>query len=212
MERFRNSRSEISKVDRLTLAEDIPRLPSAMPFEDQEQTSWFTEHVKPHEDVLRAWLSRRFPSGCDIDDVVQEAFISVLKAKKTGNLRSPKAFLFAAARNLALDKMKHSSVSRTVYLEQHELCAFEDGGMDIPEIVSRNQELEIMTKAIQSIPDRCRQVFTLRKVYGMPQREIAKKLNISKNTVSAHLTVGLRKFAQYIKQYGSEGQYGPEGS
>lgn len=44
-----------------------------------------------------------------------------------------------------------------------------------------------MTEAIQSLPDRCRQIFTLRSVYSMTQREIAEKLGISDRTVAAQL-------------------------
>jgi len=44
---------------------------------------------------------------------------------------------------------------------------------DVVETVSQQQELELLSEAIQSLPDRCRQVFTLRAVYGLSQREIA---------------------------------------
>ncbi len=175
-----------------------------MPKEDPEQARWFAENVEPHEDMLRAWLFSRFSKDCDIDDIIQESFLRVLKAREERSLKSPKAFLFATARNLALDSVRHSSVAKTDYLEQELLSEFEDLGIGVPEAVARNQELEILTKAIQSMPDRCRQVFTLRKVYGMPQREIAKKLNISRNTVSAQMTTGLRKFTQYMETYCTE--------
>ena len=175
-----------------------------MPIEDSEQARWFAENVQPHEGMLRAWLHSRFREGCDIDDIIQESFIRVLKAREERALASPKSFLFATARNLAIDSVRHSSVSRTEYLEHNDLSGFEDLSFGVPEIVARNQELEILTKAIQSMPDRCRQVFTLRKVYGMPQREIAKKLNISRNTVSAQMTNGLRKFTQYMETYCTE--------
>jgi RNA polymerase sigma factor (sigma-70 family) len=152
----------------------------------------------------RTCLFSRFSKDCDIDDIIQESFLRVLKAREERSLKSPKAFLFATARNLALDSVRHSSVAKTDYLEQELLSEFEDLGIGVPEAVARNQELEILTKAIQSMPDRCRQVFTLRKVYGMPQREIAKKLNISRNTVSAQMTTGLRKFTQYMETYCTE--------
>ncbi len=175
-----------------------------MSIEKSEPDRWFAENVQPHEDMLRAWLVSRFPECNDIDDLIQEAFVRVMRARESCAVKSPKAFLFATARNLALDTIRHTRVSRTEYLEQNDLCEFEDLGIGVPEIVARNQELEILTKAIQSMPDRCRQVFTLRKVYGMPQREIAKKLNISRNTVSAQMTTGLRKFTQFMENYCTE--------
>ncbi|MSU53219.1 MAG: sigma-70 family RNA polymerase sigma factor, partial [Opitutaceae bacterium] len=32
---------------------------------------WFSEHVLPHEPMLRAWLRSRFPRGVELDDLVQ---------------------------------------------------------------------------------------------------------------------------------------------
>ena len=40
---------------------------------------------------------------------------------------------------------------------------------------------------MEQLPARCRQVFTLRKVYGLSQKEIAAELKISENTVESHL-------------------------
>ena len=56
----------------------------------------------------------------------------------------------------------------------------------------------MLVKAIQGLPDRCRQVFTLRKVYGYSQKEIALRLSISENTVEQHLTKAARRCAQAL--------------
>ena len=101
-----------------------------MPIEDPEQARWFAENVQPHEDMLRAWLFSRFSGvGCDIDDIVQESFLRVLKAREERTLASPKAFLFATARNLALDSVRHSSISRTENLDVNDVSEFEDFGI-----------------------------------------------------------------------------------
>src|SRR5205085_1662947 len=78
-----------------------------------ENARWFAEHVQPHEPMLRAWLQNRFGTRCDIDDLVQEAYVRVLRAHQAGELLSPKAFLFATARNLALDYFRRHHVART---------------------------------------------------------------------------------------------------
>jgi RNA polymerase sigma-70 factor (ECF subfamily) len=173
---------------------------------DSAHHTWFTEHVLPHEPMLRAWLHSRFPAGVEIDDVVQEAFLRVLRAHERTPMSSPKAFLFATARNLALDRVRHGAVAR------HEPFGTDEGwnllfdGDDVSETVARNQELELLTEAIQSLPDRCRQVFTLRKVYGLSQGAIAAKLGISEHTVSAQLTIGVQKCTQYLAKYRREGR------
>jgi RNA polymerase sigma-70 factor (ECF subfamily) len=77
---------------------------------------------------------------------------------------------------------------------------------DVTETVARNQELELLTEAIQSLPDRCRQVFTLRKVYGLSHAAIAAKLGISEHTVSAQLTIGIQRCTHFMERYRREGR------
>ncbi len=158
----------------------------------------------PHEPMLRAWLHSRFASGLELDDVVQEAFLRVIRAHERGQLDSPKAFLFATARNLALDRIRHQRVAPSSSLAENEEWDVLYDADDVAETVARNQELELLTEAIQSLPDRCRQVFTLRKVYGMSQPDIARKLGISEHTVSAQLTIGVQKCTQFMAKYRRE--------
>lgn len=178
-----------------------------MPLKDSEESNWFIDNLHPHEAMLRAWLESRFPPNCDIDDIIQDAYVRVLDARKKDKLRSPKAFLFATSRNLAIDRLRHLKVAKNESLVENDLSDVWDESMGIPETVARNQELEILTKAIQSLPKRCRQIFTLRKVYGMSQKEIAKKMDLSENTVSNQLTIGLHKCRDYMRSYYGEGEF-----
>jgi RNA polymerase sigma factor (sigma-70 family) len=171
-----------------------------MPPSDSEAGRWFAEHVQPHEAMLRAWLRSRFKSENDIDDVVQESYLRLLAARERGTVASPKAFLFAVARNLALDRFRHREVVPTESLAENESMAVLEEGSSTSEIVAHNQELELLTEAIQLLPDRCRQIFTLRKVYGLSQAEIAQQLGVSENTVSAQLTIGVKKCMAFMLQ------------
>lgn len=173
---------------------------------EAENNRWFAEHVLPHEPMLRAWLQSRFTAGVEIDDVVQEAFLRVIRAHGRGQLDSPKAFLFATARNLALDRLRHGRVARASPLVSDDGWDVLYDADDVTETVARNQELELLTEAIQSLPDRCRQVFTLRKVYGMSQADIGRKLGISEHTVSAQLSIGVQKCTQFMAKYRREGR------
>ena len=178
-----------------------------MPPKNTEQGRWFAEHLLPHEDMLRAWLHSRFPSGIDINDVIQEAYLRVLKARGKGEIRAPKAFLFATARNYALNALRAAAVrgeNRYVEIEDSDLM---DDRAGVAETIEHNQELEILTRAIQSLPDRCRQIFTLRKVYGMPQREIAKKLGLSTRTVNAQISIGINKCMAFVESYSKGGEF-----
>lgn len=169
-----------------------------MPPADPETSRWFAENVLPHEGTLRAWLARSLGPRVSVDDVVQEAFVRVLRARESGELQAPKAFLFATARNLALDSLRRHAVSRTEGLVEAELLDVLDDDVSIPENVARQQELAILTEAIQALPERCRQIMTLRLVYSFTQKVIGEKLGISDRTVAAQLAIGTQKCTEFV--------------
>ena len=172
------------------------------PFPSSAGDRWFARHVLPHEPMLRAWLRTRFARSLEIDDLVQDAYARVLSARAAGTaMHSPKAFLFATARNLALDTLRRRQISGEDSLVRFDPRDVLDEADGIPESVDRAEKLELLTAAIQSLPERCRQVLTLRKIYGLPQREIAARLGISVCTVSAQLTIGVRKCTEYFARH-----------
>ena len=136
-----------------------------------------------------------------MDDLIQEALVRILRANEEGDLKSPKAYFFAVARNLALDHIRRSKVVFNETLLNSEAMNLFDEAESIEETVSRNQELEILTEAIQSLPERCRRAFTLSKVYGMTYNQIAEEMGITFNTVSAQIAIGLSKCGEYMRRH-----------
>eukprot|EP01031_Cornospumella_fuschlensis_P049485 gene49485-60587_t len=138
-----------------------------------EQARWFAEEVQPHESSLRSYLRGLFPSLPDIDDLVQDAYARLLRAKEAGRVRYVKAFLFTTARNVALDAFRRRKVvSFESVADMAELSVIEDRP-GVAETVSRQQELELLAQAVRTLPDRCRQVLTLRLLYARSHQEIA---------------------------------------
>ncbi len=172
-----------------------------MPPQDPETARWFAEHLQVHEAMLRAWLRSRFPQISDFDDIIQEAYSRVLAARSRQSLLAPKAFFFATARNLAYDHFRKTALTAPNGLREFDELSVLDETVDIPESVARNQEIELMTQAIQSLPDRCRQVLTLRNVYGLSHKEIAVQLGISIRTVEAQVTVGIKRCTQFMAKF-----------
>ena len=57
------------------------------------------------------------------------------------------------------------------------------------------QELEQLARTVGRLPTQCRRAFTLRKVFGMSQKEVATALSISEHTVEQHLAKAARLIA-----------------
>lgn len=126
----------------------------------------------------------------------------MLRAKSKGPVHSAKGLLFAIARNAVTDfwrrsnKAEHVEITETVHLPVLEK---EQGFV---ETLCRDQELALLHEAIDSLPERCREVLLLRKIKGLSQREIAALLCISEHTVESLAVKGSRRCAEYLRARG----------
>lgn len=170
-----------------------------------EQARWFSEHVQPHEPALRAYLSRRFPTLPDHDDLVQETYVRVLRVADPARLVHPKAFLLTTARNAAIDLFRRRNVHPHESLTDNEgLIALPllDAPPTVVETLERRQRREALTAALHTLPERCREVMLLRYLDGCSGKEIADRLNLSLGTVKGHLLKGVRDCARYFESRG----------
>ncbi len=164
----------------------------------QQLIGWVGRHILPHERQLRAWLRAAFPT-IDIDDVVQESYCRIATLTHVEHIDDPRRYLFRTARNVVLEQIRRERVvsieaaSGLAELEQ----APEDGGS--PErVVAGRRALERVERLIEALPERARQVFRLRKIEGVPQREIAARLGLTETVVENEVARGLRRILDQL--------------
>ena len=167
-----------------------------------DHSTWFVAQVQPHAPALRSYLLARYPTLPDVDNLVQECLVRVLRARETSAVESPKGLLFAIARNLALDAVRRQKVIAFEPMTENPDSSVYRDNTDVVETVSKQQEFALLTQAIQTLPERCRQVFTLRTAYGLSQKEIAAKLGISENTVEKQMGKGIRLCTEFFARRG----------
>jgi len=172
------------------------------PMSDLEHARWFAEEVQPHEPALRAYLQARFSSLGDLDDIVQESYTKVLKARHAGTVRYAKAFLFTTARNAALDLYRRRRAIPThTSVDGCELTPLEEPP-GIAESEEQSYRLEVLAEAMHALPDRCREVVMLRFLDGLSYKEIAAQLGISHETVKVHMAKGMRRCSEFFTDRG----------
>ena len=170
---------------------------------------WFAEEVHAHEPALRAWLRARFPWLHEPDEVAREAVLRMWQQGAVSggaSIASPKALLFAIARNAAFDLGRRRGVTEINSVAEIERLPVVDENTDVVETVSTRQELELLADALGDLPDGCRQVLTLCKLYGYTPKEVAAKLAISEHTVRAQIAKGMRRCAAYLRHRGVKGR------
>ena len=100
-------------------------------------------------------------------------------------IRSIRAFALTVARNVALSWLRHRQVVPIELVADMEQLELLDERGQVDEIVNTHQELALLTAAVARLPARCRQVFTLRKVYGLSRRRKSRRSSRSPRTPSS---------------------------
>jgi len=162
-----------------------------MPPQNPDLARWFAEQIQPHESALRAFLR-----------AVQESYARLLRVQEKEKIGNPKSYLFATARNAALDFFRHHRSRTLEPLVSEDVRSVLEERPGAAETLNNAQEVEILTQAIAVLPERCRLFMTLQKIHGLSNREIALRLGISINTVNAQMVIGLMRCREYLKARG----------
>ena len=183
----------------------------ARPVKDQplEESDWFTDEIAPHDSALRAYLRSHFPTLHDVDDVVQESYVKLWKAQKQGRIAFAKAYLFTTARNAALAIFRRPRIFSDQPVTDPAVLGISEEGTDVAERVSTRQEIGLLLDAIDALPARCREIFILRKLQGLSQKEIAARLGLSEQTVQVQIARGVKRCAQFLRARGVTGRFEP---
>ena len=157
-----------------------------------------------NETALKRYLRRFTKSREAADDLAQEAFLRAFAAESGHLIDTPKPFLFKVAKNLALNELARQSSMAVEPLGDFEgLEVLEDSSqVAVDDVVDSRERIRLLARAIAALPPQCAKVFILRKMQGLPQKEIAVRLNISVRTVENHVALGLSRCRAFIRDHG----------
>ncbi len=166
-----------------------------------DSLKWFAAELAPHEPALRAYL-HGLAAPSDIDDLVQETYARLLRARERGPVAHPRGLLFATARNAARDLFRRRATANTIPIAEMDATRVFDVAPNAAETASRRQETDLLAAAIAELPPRCREILVLRKLENLSHREIAGRLGISVHTVEAQLTKALHRCEEFFARHG----------
>lgn len=165
---------------------------------DRERTRWFLRHILPHEPALKGWLSRRTLPGIDPDDVIQEAYTILAEMESVDTIVYPRAYLFQVARSVITRHVRRARIVSIHAIEDLEQFDQPDDAATPEQYAIDRDELSQLARAIAAMPHKTREAFILRRVEGLPQRQIAAQMRISENTVETHISRGIRFLADWF--------------
>jgi RNA polymerase sigma factor (sigma-70 family) len=148
--------------------------------------------ILPHEADVRAWLRRSGSFPADIDDIVQETYCRLAALDSVAHIASGRAYFFRTARNIAIEKIRRARIVRIDCVTEIDALNVVDDEPSPERIVAGRRELRRVQHLIEGLPERCRQIFTLRRIHGVSQREVAARLGVTENVVETQSMRGLR--------------------
>ncbi len=150
---------------------------------------------------LCSFLTRYVGERAVAEELVQDVFLSLWDHRASVHITgSVQAYLFAAARNRALNYIEHERVAyqfRVLVLTR--MTAAEASVQGEAECFAALE----MQDALAKLPARCRLVFNLQRNHGMTYDEVASALAISVKTVEAQMGRALKKLRLW---YSADGE------
>ncbi|MFT4503418.1 RNA polymerase sigma factor [Caballeronia sp. 15711] len=173
----------------------------------------FDAVMLPHLDAaynLARWLSG---SPTDADDVVQEAFLRAFRFFDGYEGDNPRAWLLAIVRNTWFTEWRrqHNRADATPYDDSlnvdDQLPGWADESGDDPEkLAVRQDETELVHRALATLPVEYREVIVLRELEDMSYKDVAAVAGIPMGTVMSRLSRARRLLCAAVRA----AQGGPE--
>lgn len=142
--------------------------------------------------MLDRYLRRSWRDQWEVLDLRQDAYVRVYEAALREKPVSPRNFLFQVARNLMIDRSRRKNVVSFDSFADFDGMEADGGQPDAEQSTAAQQEMQLLRAAIGALPPRCREVVTLRKIEGHSQRDVARKMGITEDTVERQVANGIR--------------------
>jgi RNA polymerase sigma-70 factor (ECF subfamily) len=157
----------------------------------------FEQLFKEYYEML-CYFANRFIDNMPVaEEMVADVYTSVWEKRETLLISSSfRAYIYRAVRNRCLNHIKHQRIERAYmdYVRHHHLIT--DEGMDS----AREEELaKEVEEAIESLPERCRQIFKMSRYDELRYLDIARELQLSPKTVERQMMIALEKLRRHLK-------------
>lgn len=148
--------------------------------------------------LLVRYLASKLDNHHSAEDLVQEIFLALPHVRRDPPIRNPKSFLFRMANNLAIN-FNVQEARRAALRAEHADILWSAVEEITPERhLLGDQALFAINRAIADLPARTREILAWRRLDGVPNVEIARRLGISTTAVEKHLRKAMAHLARAI--------------
>ena len=159
-------------------------------FPEQREETRFEDIYLSYFSKMKYFAKEYVISEEDAENIVQDVFVELWENKEMLNMHMNLiAYLFTTIKNKCLNHLRHKLVvQETASKLQEEYTISLRMNLDSLEAFDNNlfsdQDIEkIISRALDTLSEKCRTIFIMSKIEGKKQKEIAQELNISINTI-----------------------------
>ncbi len=130
------------------------------------------------------------------ENIVQDVFLRVWQTKENLDpVKNIQSYLFMAVKNESLKQLRHLQVEKK---HQENVSVLSVVELTPDEKIDQNELREEINKAINYLPDKCREIFTMSRFDQLKYSEIADILGISIKTVETQMGRALKKLREQL--------------
>ena len=134
------------------------------------------------------------------EEIVQDFFVKLWQIHPEIQLTdSLKGFIFSSVKNSCFNYLKHKKIKQKYIAALGKLS--ENHLVYDPDLYIVSELQLKIKRAIDHLPDKCREVFKMSRIHGMKNEKIASELNISKRTVETHISNAIKHLREELKDY-----------
>lgn len=149
-----------------------------------------------HRDAVYGFLSRQISDSARVDDLFQIVFLKVFRGLPQFKLESRfKTWLYTISSNAVTDEIR-SRGRRGIAVELNETMAMSEP-MD-EDALDRDDRLRRVKRAIETLPDGTRQLFTLVRFHEMKIAEAAEAVGMSPTAAKVALFRAQKKVGEWV--------------
>lgn len=162
---------------------------------------YYEAAVRDYRERLRRFVANHLNGPEDVADVVQEAYLRLVRYKHPEEIENVQAFLFTTASNLMRDRFRRAKTrmaGQHVPIDEVELLSDSAG----PDREWGSKEIRrLMRDALSELDEHCRYAFLLHRFEQVPYAEIAKRMGTTVGVVRRYVSVALAHCALRLRDY-----------
>ena len=150
--------------------------------------------------ALTRYFQRRLPDSNDVDDLVQEVFLRIVRRGNSQDLDRFEGYVFETAASVIKDRFRRRRTRMSASHVPFEPDLHGQTDVSPEQTVLAREALRSTTRAIMALPERTRTIFVLRRLEGLSHPEIARRLGLSLSAVEKHI----QRAAKHLLSVGEE--------